>query len=110
MPASDDELTWARSYIGNVETDDTFNERVDRLEADFNEREQVLNAAVEESMRGQLNALMLDQPSQASVGSISYSNAANIQELSKELEKFQTHFGVGMGSLQTARLVRPRER
>ena len=109
MPATPDELTWARSYIGSTETDDVFNERIDRLVANnYSDRQALLNASVEESLRSQLAALLLDQPSQASVGSVSYSNAANIQEMSKQFKEFQKLYG--SLRLTSARLVRPRER
>jgi predicted transcriptional regulator len=109
MPATTNELTYARSFIGNTETDDVFNERVDRLADAFTgSREELLVVAIEESLRAQLAALMLDQPSQASVGSVSYGQQVNIQELSKQLADFRTT--KGSARLTTARLVRQRER
>ena len=115
MPASEDELNYARSYIGTIETEDVFNERVDRLSDFYDERSDVINAAIEESMRAQLHSMMLDQPGQASVGSVSYSNGANIQTMANELQDFQKSSGIGLvplGStkLTMARLVRQRER
>lgn len=109
MPATDDELTYARSYIGTTETDDTFNERVDRLALMYDERGDVLDAAIEESMRAQLSAMMLDGPAQASApGGISYSQGANIQTLAQQLTEFRQ--GASIRGVHVGRLVRSRRR
>lgn len=107
MPATSSELTYARSYIGTVEEDAVFNERIDRLDSEqnFDERKDLIHAAIEESLRAQLASLMLDQPGNASVGSVSYSNSTNIQELSKELKTVRMKFNA-----VSARLVRQRKR
>jgi hypothetical protein len=108
MPVTTAELNYARSFIGTTEEEDVFNERFDRLEADYDDRRVQLNAAIEESLRAQLQSMMLDQPSSASVGSVSFSMGANIQELARALKDFKET--LGSKTLTTARLVRPRER
>lgn len=108
MPVTTDELTYARSFIGNKETEAVFAERMDRLSVSGADRGEVLNSAIEESLRAQLAVLTLDQPSSASVGSVSYSQGANIQALQKTLQEFRV--GLAQGGVQRARLVRARER
>lgn len=117
MPTTQAELTWARSYIGNTETEDVFNERFDRLSLEYVDREIALSAAVEESLRAQLAAMLLDGPSQASLpGGISFSVGANIQTLASELETFRAQLaddisgGGGGNGFAVARLVRQRKR
>jgi hypothetical protein len=111
MPATTDELTYARSYIGNTETDDVFNERVDRYAQTYSERADVIDAAIEESLRAQLAALTLDSPGQASLGSISFSNATNIQTLATELKTFRKTGGQSsVAGVHTGHLVRQRKR
>lgn len=109
MPATEAELNYARSYIGTTETDETFNERLDRLALDSEERSDALEAAIEESLRAQLSSLLLDQPGQASApGGVSYSNGANIQTLAQELDKFRS--GSSGRGVRVGRLVRARRR
>lgn len=108
MPATDDELTYARSYIGTTEDDDTFNERVDRLGLLYDEHSDALDAAIEESMRAQLASMMLDGPAQASApGGVSYSQGANIQTLAQQLTEFKQSSTRG---IRVGRLVRTRRR
>jgi len=108
MPATDEELTYARSFTGNTETDDTFNERVDRLGLVYGERADALDAAIEESIRGQLSAMLMDGPAQASApGGVSYSQATNIQTLAQQLTEFRKSSTRGV---RTGRLVRARRR
>lgn len=108
MPVTEAELNYARSYIGLKETESVFNERVDRLQLQHTERNDAIDAAIEESLRAQLATMTLDRPGSASVGSVSYSQQANIQEAQKMLEEFRT--GLSTGGLQTGHLVRPRTR
>lgn len=108
MPATTDELTYARSFIGTTETDATFNERVDRLSLVYDERADALDAAIEESMRAQLHSMVLDSPGQASApGGISFSNGANMQTMAQELNEFRKSSTRGV---RTGRLVRSRRR
>lgn len=110
MPATESELTYARSYIGTTETDDTFNERLDRLSIDIDERADALDAAIEESIRAQLSAMLLDGPAQASApGGVSYSQGANIQTLAQQLSEFRAGKSSGRG-VHVGRLVRARRR
>ena len=113
MPATEAELTYARSYIGTTETDDVFNERVDRLALEYDDRADVIDASIEESIRAQLSSMMLDQPGQASApGGVSYSNGANIQTLAQQLTAFQKGGGSSAGGrgIHVGRLVRERRR
>jgi hypothetical protein len=113
MPATTDELTYARSYIGTTETDDVFNERVDRLEPIYSERAELIDASIEESLRAQLASLVLDSPGQASLGSISFSNATNIQTLATELQTFRRMGGSASSAtrgIHVGHLVRQRKR
>lgn len=108
MPATTDELTYARSYIGTTETDDEFNERVDRLALAYPERADALDAAIEESIRAQLSSMLLDGPAQASApGGVSYSQGANIQTLAQQLTEFRKSSTRGV---RVGRLVRARRR
>lgn len=82
MPATADQLKVARSWIGNTETDDVFNERFDRLGLD-------LDAAIVESLRAQLAALVMDQP--AGLGLPDGTNlqyGENIRTLRENLKNF----------------------
>ena len=97
MPATSDELAYARSWIGELETDADFNERVDRLEAELGDHDQAVNAAIEESIRARITVLTLDQPSNMSIGGISIGWGANLQSAQKHLEDFMT----GPGGSQT---------
>lgn len=81
MPATADDLTLARSWIGTWETDDAFNERFDRLNAD-------LDAAVAESLRAHLSSLV-SQASSITVEDISLSFSQNIIALEKLIETFR---------------------
>lgn len=108
MPTTTDELTYARSFIGNTEEDATFDERFDRLSLAYPDRADALDAAIEESLRAQLASLMLDQPGQASApGGVSYSNGANIQTLAQQLTEFRKSSTRGV---RVGKLVRSRRR
>jgi hypothetical protein len=88
MPVSQSELTVARSWIGNTEEESVFNERFDRLLPDAEDRDQALGMAIEESLRAQLNAMVLDQPATFSVPGVSASYGENIRTLKENLESF----------------------
>lgn len=96
MPATSDELAYARSWIGELETDADFNERVDRLEGEGSTHSQAVDLAIEESIRHRLSVLTLDQPSQMSIAGMSIGWQANITALEKRLEEFMTTKGSGM--------------
>lgn len=83
MPTTADELTVARSWIGNEESDATFDERFDRLGS--------LDSAIEESLRAQLAVLILDQPASLSTpDGTSVNFSANIKALQERLAEFLT--------------------
>lgn len=94
MPASADELKVARSWIGTVEADATFQERFDRLAVPGETSIATLNRAIEESLRAQLAVLVLDQPGQLSTGGNSFNWSANIKFLGEWLEEFIQSGGV----------------
>lgn len=88
MPATSDELKVARSWIGNTESEATFNERYDRLGS--------LDEAIAESLRAQLAVLVLDQPASVSTpDGTSVGFAPNIKALQENLASF---LEVGSGS------------
>lgn len=101
MPATDDELKVARSWIGTTESDNTFNERYDRLGS--------LDSAITESLRAQLAVLVLDQPSSISTpDGTSASFSANIKALQDLLEDFEGSGGTdSVGVTSIARISRP---
>lgn len=99
MPASSDELAYAHSWIGDLETDDVFNERVDRLESGGLTHSQAVDAAIEESIRHRMSVLTLDQPSQMSIAGISIGWGSNIVALEKRLNEFVTTKGSGVYSV-----------
>jgi hypothetical protein len=113
VPATADQLTLARSYIGSTETDDVFNERFDRLGP--GEPWWVkLTLAIQESIRAQIASLIFDQPTQITVGGDSFNWGSNIKALQDALEAFEDSGGIPdpdlpIGSIgaSTARLVRP---
>lgn len=95
MPATEAELTYARSYIGNTEADDVFNERVDRLDStvEFDTRDDLISAGIEESLRAQLAAFATDGPSQVSLGSMSQGTSGNLSSLAAMLKDFKNTKG-----------------
>lgn len=100
MPATSDELTVARSWIGTTEDDATFNERYDRLGS--------LDDAIAESLRAQLAVLILDQPSSVSTpDGTSVNFAANIKALQERLTEFLDDGGTDAASTTSiARIAR----
>lgn len=81
MPVTEAELILARSWIGNTETEDVFNERYDRLDS--------LDAAILESMRAQLSAMVFDQPSGLSTpDGLNLQYGQNIQTLRDMIKTF----------------------
>lgn len=81
MPPTEAELTVARSWIGNTETDDTFSERYDRLGG--------LDGAIVESLRAQLSVMILDQPSGLSTpDGLNLQYSENIRALRESLKNF----------------------
>lgn len=88
MPATADQLTVARSYIGTTETDAVFNERYDRL-GPSEPAHVKLSLAIEESIRAQLSALIFDQPTQITVGGDSFNWSTNVKALEDALERIQ---------------------
>lgn len=102
MPASENELKVARSWIGTTESDATFNERYDRLGS--------LDEAIAESLRAQLAVLVLDQPSSISTPDGTSANfAANITALQKNLAEFLSVGSTSLGS-SIAKISRPQYR
>lgn len=98
MPVSSDELAYAHSWIGDLETDVEFTARVDRLESGglYDSHSQAVDAAIEESLRHRLSVLTLDQPSQMAIAGISIGWQSNITALEKRLEEFMTTKGSGI--------------
>jgi hypothetical protein len=96
MPATSDQLTVARSWIGTSEEDATFHERYDRhAAAEPGQAPHVsLSLAIEESLRAQLAAMILDQPSQISTGGDSFGYGDNIRALQKHIENFVAQGGI----------------
>lgn len=90
MPPTADELTLARSWIGNTEEEDVFAERYDRLED--------LDKAILESMRAQLSVMLFDQPSSISTpDGLSVQFTQNITALQQLIKNF-----VAMGGTDPA--------
>lgn len=106
MPTTPEQLKTARSWIGESETSDIFNERFDRLGS--------LDLAIVESLRSQIGVLESDQPASFGLPSgLNASFSSNITELKDTLEKFIAGGGTPEdptalpGSLKIVRLVRP---
>jgi len=108
MPTTDDELIIARSWIGESEDQEVFDERFDRHFLLLADRIEALNSAIEESLRAQLAVMTLDQPSSASAEGISYSNVQNIVTLRENLEKFEASKGSGKAAV--TKLIRKQTR
>lgn len=96
MALTADELAYARSWIGELETDAIFTARVDRLDASYEDHVQAVDAAIEESIRARIAVLTLDQPSQMSIPGVSVGWGANIQALQKTLSDFVHTKGSGV--------------
>lgn len=113
MPVTSRELIYAQSFIGTTETSDAFNGRFDAhlnevvgegsLDTDTQRRKEALHRAIEESLRAQLSAFTLDQPSSASASGKSYSNVQNLVTLQKELQNFQKQHGNAVRPFQLYR-------
>lgn len=109
MPTTADELIVARSWIGNTETQSAFDERFDRHFLELGDREGSLESAIEESLRAQLQAMVLDRPASMSLpGGISASFGENMRILKENLEKFTAT--VGSGSVKISQLIREETR
>lgn len=81
MPPSDDQLTLARSWIGSTEEDDVFAERYDRLGS--------LDAAILESMRAQLAAMLFDSPTSITTpDGLSVQYNTNVTGLQAQIKNF----------------------
>lgn len=101
MPATSDELTVARSWIGSVaaESDIVFNERYDRLGS--------LDLAIEESLRSQL-AIFNEPPAFLRLPSgLQVDFSSNIKLLQDQLKIFLATGGTTGGIPAISRLVRP---
>lgn len=83
MPATADQLAVVRSWIGNKETDDVFNERFDRLGS--------LDAAITESLRAQLTQARIN-PESVTLDDGTSARFA-IAELAKTLDAFLAQGG-----------------
>jgi hypothetical protein len=100
MPASEDELKVARSWIGTTETDDVFNERYDRLGS--------LDDAIAESMRAQLAVLLMDQPASLSTpDGTSVNFGKNIDAMTARLQEFLDTGGSDSIDTSIAKIHRP---
>ena len=109
MTLTTDQLAYVRSWVGQTETDDSLNERYDRLYVD--EEDAAVEATIQESLRAQLQAMMLDQPGSMTIDDISLSYNTNIQYLREQLKKFESESGLGgSGSGALYQLVRPPRR
>lgn len=80
MPATPDELSVARSWIGAAESDSVFDERYDRLGS--------LDLAISESLRSQIQALIAEPTSVSLPSGLSVSFAENIRALERRLKEF----------------------
>lgn len=96
MPATSDELAYARSWIGEAETDAVFNSRVDRLLPGYESQAAAIDAAIEEAMRHRLAVLAMDQPSSMSISGISVSFGEGMRILNDNLKKFTSTRGSGV--------------
>jgi hypothetical protein len=77
-----EELTLARSWIGNTETEDVFAERYDRLKGS-------IDAAILESLRAQLAVMTLDGPSYISTpDGMRIQYVANITAIQDTIKRF----------------------
>lgn len=107
MPVlTEGEWVLVRSWIGTTEADETFQERYDRLES--------LDKAIIESLRAQLAAMTLDQPSSISTpDGLSVQFGENIRALRDTLKAFINSGGTdalpeqGVGGANVTRLERP---
>lgn len=105
MPATPDELAYARSWIGDAETDGVFNSRVDRLLPGYESQAAAIDAAIEEAMRHRLAVLTMDQPTSMSISGISVSFGEGMRLLRENLKSFVSVRGSGVYGVTS--LVRP---
>lgn len=107
MPVlTDGEWVLVRSWIGTTEEDAVFQERYDRLGT--------MDRAIIESLRAQLAAMVLDQPSSISTpDGLSVQFGENIRALRETLKAFINSGGTdtlpeeGVGGANVTRLERP---
>lgn len=93
MPTTSDELAYARSWIGELESDADFDARLDRLLLTYDVREEAVDAAIEEAIRARLAVLTMDQPANMSIQGISVGFGANISDLRAALKEFSATKG-----------------
>lgn len=101
MPTSSAEFRLAQTWVGSKETQEVFDERVDRLLPESGEQPTAINSAIEESLREQLAIMVLNRPSSMSVEGVSISYAANIVALREQLKRFLTS-AIGSGRAQVS--------
>lgn len=107
MPTSFAEFRVAQTWIGSKETKVVFDERLDRLLPDFDERTKAFNASVGESLREQLAIMMLDRPSSMSAEGVSLSYSQNLIALQKMITRFESSGGTGIaGGAQVSSMHR----
>lgn len=100
MPLSQGEMTYARSWIGVSEADQTFLERFERHYAVNQDQVRDLARAIEESMRSQLTALTA-QPSSVSLpGGLTVSTSANLTALREAIKEFRARQSIGVQQLR----------
>lgn len=106
MPATAEELSVARSWIGSTatESDATFNERYDRLRS--------LDLAIVESLRSQITKLVESPASLRLPSGLSIDVGANIKELQSRLSEFLSSGGTvedeeTLSGVGVTKLVRP---
>jgi molecular chaperone DnaK (HSP70) len=106
MPTTSDELAYARSWIGELESTADFDARVDRLLLSYSEREEAVNAAIEEAIRARISVLTMDQPTNMSIQGISIGFGSNIPALQQRLKEFSGSAAGGSRQLGVRQLER----
>lgn len=90
MPVTQSEMNYARSWIGDVDSEDdlTFSERFERYFDQYDDQERALNLAIEESMRAQLTIMSRSPASVTLPGGISASFGQNMTTMMASINSF----------------------
>ena len=102
MPLTDDEMMAARSWIGETVSDETINERYDRLGD--------INLAIEEELRSQSVAMAQRPTNLALPSGLSLGFGQNITAAESRLKDFLSSGGVSSIGVKITKLYRKQER
>jgi hypothetical protein len=100
-----DELAYVRSWVGTTVEEATLNERLARLEPDYDERGDQLYAVIHEELRAQLADARRAPSSVRTAAGTSISNV-DPSVLERQLAKVESESGMGSSAVTTTVLTR----